>query len=137
MINDFSIEGTKIYNYYGSVGKATLKHKSIALSPCANYNKLDLNNILECIYCGNCYYEIILENGDKISNFNDNFNIINDTDKLNTSIDYDIIFYDYVPKIDDLFAYLFDENSLYRIVRLSDKVIVNDYFRCNKILVKK
>ena len=36
--------------------------------------------------------------------------------------DYEILFYDFVPKIDDLFCYLFDEDSHFRL-RLKKMII--------------
>ena len=50
---------------------------------------------------------------------------------------HEILFYDYVPKIDDLFCYLFTDESRFRIVRTSDNYVMNDHAKLGRQFKKK
>lgn len=111
-------EKNKIYE--GMVGKAKFERKMI--DPCVYYDAFGLCGISECLYCENCCYKITLENEEAISNIDKDLSQIENKDSLN--YDLEIIFYDYIPDIDDLFGYLFDDESHYKIVRTEDNVVM-------------
>lgn len=119
-----------------AVGKALLQYRVGIKDHCAAYDPFGLCNIKECLYCENCYYKITLENGDAISNSNVDLNTLDNNTRGFTDDDHEILFYDYVPNIDNLFNYLFSDDSEYRIVRLSDNIVMNDYVKSKKQLIK-
>jgi len=122
------------YNYDGVVGKALLEYRVGIHDCCAAYDPFGLCNIMECLYCENCYYKITMENGESISNCgNIDLNTLNNNSRGFEDDDHEILFYDYVPKTDDLFSYLFDEESQFRIVRTSDHLVMNDYVKTKKL----
>ena len=88
-------------------GKALLRYKTN--EPC---------NILECLYCEDSTYEIILESGNGIKNGQENIE--------SSSFDHEILFYDIIPTEEELFSYLFDENSRYKIIRKIDNAEIID-----------
>ena len=129
-LNDLiSINGIEL------LGKALLKLKTENLNDCSNCNNSELNDILECLYCINSSYEIILENGNGIK--------MNEIDKNSNYKEYDILFYDIIPNETELFSYLFDDESRYKIIRKIDNVeLFNTTSKIrtnsiNKELVKK
>ncbi len=105
------------------LGKALLRYKT-ETNDFSNYDGLDSCNILEYLYCENSAYEIILESGDgiKIGEI-DRESYPNDDRKV---IDCEIQFYDVIPTVEELFAYLFDEESRYKIIRKKDNVELVD-----------
>ncbi len=126
------IDDTKTsYDYTGVVGKALLQYRTGVKDFCASFC-----NIMECLYCDNCYYKITMENGDAISNTNVDLSTLDDSSRGFEDDNHEILFYDYVPKIDDLFSYLFDENSKFKVLRLSDNMVTNDYTKKQNKLVK-
>ena len=118
-----TMAGEKLKSYDGVVGKAKFERKMI--EPCAYLDPFGGCRISECLYCENCCYKITKGNGQAISNVGRKFNSIENNDDLND--DHEILFYDYVPYIDDLFSYLFDDDSQYRIVRLTDNIVMSDH----------
>ena len=131
-------ESKKPFNYEGVVGKALLEYRVGINDHCASYDPFGLCNIMECLYCDNCYYKITMENGESISNCGDiDLNTLNNNSRGFEDDDHEILFYDYVPKTDDLFSYLFDENSEFKVLRLSDNMVMNDYVNRPKKLVKE
>lgn len=88
-------------------GKALLRYKTN--EPC---------NILECLYCEDSTYEIILESGNGIKKGQENID--------SYSFDHEILFYDIIPTEEELFSYLFDENSRYKIIRRTDNAEIID-----------
>jgi hypothetical protein len=74
-----------------------------------------------------------MENGESISNTDVDLNTVDNNSRGFEDDNHEIFFYDYVPKIDDLFSYLFDEKSQFRVVRTSDHLIMNDYVRTKKL----
>ena len=125
------------YDYDGVVGKDLLEYRTGIKNHCAFYDPFGLCNIMECLYCENCYYKITMESGESISNSDVDLNTLDNSSKGFEDDNHEILFYDYVPKIDDLFSYLFDEKSEFRILRTSDNMITNDYVKTKKKLVKK
>lgn len=114
-------------DYEGVVGKAILKHRTEINDYCASYDPFGLCNILECLYCENAVYQIILENGEGIINSEKDLNLYpNDHSNGMIDDDHEILFYDYVPTADNLYSYLFSEDSKYKIIRKSDNVIMVD-----------
>lgn len=129
-------ESKKTFNYEGVVGKALLEYRVGINDHCASYDPFGLCNIMECLYCENCYYKITMENGESISNCGDiDLNTLNNNSRGFEDDDHEILFYDYVPSIDNLFSYLFDENSQFKVLRTSDNLVMND-FVIQKKLVK-
>ena len=120
-------------DYDGVVGKALLTYRTCINEICTK----PMCTIDKCLYCDNCYYNITLENGDVLSNSEADLSKINNYDKGIDDDDHEILFYDHVPLVDDLFGYLFDDNSQFRIVRKEDKVIVYDHVSSYKKMVKK
>ena len=130
-------ESKKPFNYEGVVGKALLEYRVGINDHCASYDPFGLCNIMECLYCDNCYYKITMENGESISNTDVDINTLNNSTRGFEDNNHEILFYDYVPKTDDLFSYLFDENSEFKVLRLSDNMVMNDYVNRPKKLVKE
>ena len=130
-------ESKKPFNYEGVVGKALLECRVGINDHCASYDPFGLCNIMECLYCDNCYYKITMENGESISNTDVDINTLNNSTRGFEDDNHEILFYDYVPKTDDLFSYLFDENSEFKVLRLSDNMVMNDYVNRPKKLVKE
>ena len=130
-------ESKKPFNYEGVVGKALLEYRDGINDHCASYDPFGHCNIMECLYCDNCYYKITMENGESITNTDVDLNTLNNYTRGFEDDNHEILFYDYVPKTDDLFSYLFDENSEFTVLRLSDNVVMNDYVNRPKKLVKE
>ena len=130
-------ESKKPFNYEGVVGKALLEYRVGINNPCASYDPFGHCNIMECLYCDNCYYKITMENGESIFSADVDLNTLNNSTRGFEDDNHEILFYDYVPKIDDLFSYLFDENSKFKVLRLSDNMVMNDYVNRPKKLVKE
>jgi len=122
--------GKKLKSYEGVVGQAKIERKMI--DPCVYYDPFGLCRVSECLYCENCCYKITKENGQAISNVGRKFNSVKNEDDLND--DHAILFYDYVPYIDDLFSYIFDEDSRFRIVRLTDNIVMSDQTKIVKLV---
>lgn len=131
------IEGNILNSYDGVVGKATLEYRTGIKKLCVHYDPFGLCNIIECLYCENCYYNITIENGEVLSNSNIELSAINDNYKEFEDDTHEILFYDYVPDINNLFNYLFSEESQFRIVRTRDKIVMNDHVKSQKKFVKK
>ena len=89
------------------------------------------------IYCGNCYYKITLDNGEAIANSNVKLKNFDDKSRGFIDDDYEIFFYDFVPEVDDLFGYLFDDNSQFRMIRKCDSIVMVDNVQSRKKLLKK
>ena len=137
-MNKITIEKSKKpFNYEGVVGKALLEYRVGINDHCALYDPFGLCNIMECLYCDNCYYKITMENGESISNTDVDINTLNNSTRGFEDNNHEILFYDYVLKTDDLFSYLFDENSEFKVLRLSDNMVMNDYVNRPKKLVKE
>ena len=130
-------ESKKPFNYEGVVGKALLEYRVGINDHCASYDPFGHCNIMECLYCDNCYYKITMENGESIFSADVDLNTLNNSTRGFEDDNHEILFYDYVPKIDDLFSYLFDENSKFKVLRLSDNMVMNDYVNRPKKLVKE
>ena len=131
------IDDTKTsYDYTNVVGKALLQYRTGVKDFCASYDPFGLCNIMECLYCDNCYYKITMENGELITNTDVDLNTLNNSTRGFEDDNHEILFYDYVPKIDNLFSYLFDENSEFKVLRLSDNMVMNDYTKKQNKLVK-
>ncbi|MBQ6498251.1 MAG: hypothetical protein IJI58_06000 [Bacilli bacterium] len=82
------------------------------------YKKNESCDILECLYCENSAYEIILESGNGIKNGQEDIN--------SYPFDHEILFYDIIPTEGELFSYLFDEHSRYKIIRKVDNAEIID-----------
>ncbi len=128
----YSFSSVSLPNYDGVVGKALLEYRTCINEVCS---KPDCN-ILDCLYCGNCYYRITLENGDVLANSEVDLSTIDNYSKGFEDNDHEILFYDHVPEVDNLFSYLFDDNSQFRIVRTEDRTVMYDHTGTNKKLVK-
>ena len=125
------------FDYTGVVGKALLEYRVGIKDHCAAYDPFGLCNIMECLYCENCCYKITIENGEAIANSDVDLSTLDNSTRGFEDDDHEILFYDYVPEIDDLFSYLFDENSEFKVLRTSDNIVMNDYVKNIKRLVKK
>lgn len=130
---EFSIlEDLSCYNdrvdadYFGSVGSAIIEHRTGIKDCCAHYDPFGMCSILDCLTCENCCYKITLENGEAIANSNTDLSTITESGTGFSDDDYAIYFYDQVPDIDNLFNYLFSDESKYRLVRTSDEEIMGD-----------
>lgn len=108
-------------NYDGVVGKALLERRTGINGTCRKYEC----SVMDCLYCDNCYYRITLDNGETIA-YSVKLKEINDENRELFTDDYEILFYDFVPKIDDLFCYLFDEDSHFRLVKKNDNIRLVD-----------
>ena len=120
------VSGKPLKNNNGVKGKAFLEVRSCINDTCSAYDPFGLCNVMECLKCENAYYKITLEDGSIVSNNEEAFE--------NTNIkvgfkedDHNILFYDYVPTKDELLDYLDDKKSQYRVVRLFDNMVMNDY----------
>ena len=120
------VSGKPLKNNNGVKGKAYLEVRSCINDACSAYDSSGLCNVMQCLKCENAYYKITLEDGSIVSNNEEAFE--------NTNIkvgfkedDHDILFYDYVPTKDELLDYLDDKKSQYRVVRLFDNMVMNDY----------
>lgn len=94
--------------------KALFRYKKGIHNDCSN----KLCDILECLYCENSAYEIILESGNGIKNGQEDIN--------SYPFDHEILFYDIIPTEGELFSYLFDEHSRYKIIRKVDNAEIID-----------
>ena len=92
--------------------RALFRYKQ--LNDCSN----ETCDILKCLYCENGAYEIILESGNGIKNGQEKIE--------SSSFDHEILFYDIIPTEEELFSYLFDENSRYKIIRKIDNAEIID-----------
>lgn len=101
MSKNFIDEERIPFNYEGVVGKALLEYRTGVNNHCASYDPFGLCNIMECLYCDNCYYKITMENGEAISNTDVDFNTIIVNSRGFDDDNHEILFYDYVPEIDD------------------------------------
>ena len=105
------------------VGKALFQTRIGINNHCSKYHLFGgLCDMDKCLYCENCYYRITLETGEAISN------TVIDYDKLEKACigsdrTKEILFYDRVPKIDDLFNYEFDDNSQYSFKNIDKKKV--------------
>ncbi len=120
-------------DYDGVVGKALLSYRTCINEICTK----PMCTIDKCLYCDNCYYKITMENGESIFSADVDLNTLNNSTRGFEDDNHEILFYDYVPKTDDLFSYLFDENSEFKVLRLSDNMVMNDYVNRPKKLVKE
>ena len=129
-----SIKYFKKEEYKNVKGKALLEYRVGINNHCAKLDPVGLCNIKECLYCPNCYYKITLENGEAISNTDIDLHTLDNNTRGFEDDNHEILFYDYVPEIVNLFSYLFDDNSEYKIVRTTDNMVMNDYVKKTKIL---
>lgn len=114
-------------DYTGVVGKARLIHRTEIVDSCASYDPLGLCNILECLYCENCAYSIELESGNGIIKSDKKIEEYSKEHPSGmTDEEHEILFYDKVPSEEELFQYLFEEESKYKIIRKNDNVIMVD-----------
>lgn len=107
-------------------GKALLRYRTGVLNDCFNYDKLESCNILECLYCENSVYEIMLESGNGIKKGERDIESYHNDHTKNIDNEYEIWFYDIIPTEDELFSYLFDEESRYKIIRKVDNEEIVD-----------
>ena len=135
MNND--VIGKVLNNYDGVLGKALLERRTGVNGSCNQYDSLGLCSIMDCLYCENCYYKITLDTGEAIANSNVELKEIDDKSRGLMDDDYEIFFYDFVPEVDDLFGYLFDDNSQFRMIRKCDSIVMVDNVQSRKKLLKK
>ena len=124
-------------NTNDAVGRALLQYRTGIVDHCGAYDPFGLCHTDECLYCENCIYRITLENGEALSN-----DTVIEFDKLEKACigsgrTQEILFYDYVPKIEDLFNYLFDDNSHYTFKSASEEIIAKYYPKNEKVLLKQ
>lgn len=103
----------------GNPKTATLEIKRMIKNNCAMYDPFGLCTINDCLQCENSSYKIVFDNGIclKTNEFDD---VQKDAEKY---------FLEFQDKIDkDIFEYLVDGNSDYRITRVKDDVVL----RCTK-----
>ncbi len=108
--------------YDDAIGDALFEVKKESSYSCGD--------ILSYLYCGKCYYKILYSEYEGIM-----FNNLDDEKNI-TLEQYEILFYDIVPEVDQIYSYLFDDQSSYRIVRFSDGQVVLDHkiIEKNKVL---
>ncbi len=105
-----------------ALGEVLLEHRTEKEGPCSTFDPFGSCNIMDCLYCPNSDFKISYPNGDRLFTEDD----IDSISKKYLDDDHVIIFYDRIPSIDELYAYLFDEESQFKIIRLSDnRVMVN------------
>ncbi len=132
----YNISGETLKNYDCVVGKALLEYRTGVNELCSQIDSLGLCNIMDCLYCNNCYYKITLENGEAIANTDVDLKSLDNKRRGFEDVDHEILFYDYVPDIDDLFGYLFDDNSQFKIVRKNDNMVMVDKKKPEKRIVR-
>ena len=125
------------FNYEGVVGKALLEYRVGVNGYCSEYDPFGVCNIMQCLYCDNCYYRITMENGDILSNSDVDLNTLDNKTRGFEDDNHEILFYDYVPDVNNLISYLFDENSQFKILRISDNMVMNDYVKTKELVKKK
>lgn len=120
------------------LGNAILIRRTEIKDLCSNYDNYDVCNVIDCLYCDNCNYMIFLEEFKGIIKSLKSLYYY-PKEHLNGIIDHDheILFYDEVPSEEDLFNYLFDEDSRFKIVRKSDNKIIVDTTKNADVAVKK
>lgn len=135
-VNKMYIAGFPIPDFNGVKGRAKLEYRTCVKSACSIYDPYGLCTISNCLYCENCYYKITLENGEVLANTEVDLDTVDSYGKGSDVDDNEILFYDYVPEVDDLFSYLFDDDSKYRIIRKEDNVITYDHVYSTKKMIK-
>ena len=134
MANNYFYDDT--YNFVGVVGKALLQYRSGINNHCASYDPFGLDNIMQCLYCDNCYYKITMENGEFITNTNVDLNGFPTDSRGFEEDDHIILFYDYVPKTEDLFNYLFSDSSEFKVVRTCDTHVMYNRAKTKELVPK-
>ena len=99
-------------------GRALLRFRTGVLNDCLDCDKLESCSIIDCLYCENSAYEIMLESGNGIKK--------GEMDIESDFYNHEMLFYDMVPTEEDLFLYLFDEESRYKIIRKIDNAEIVD-----------
>ncbi len=117
----------------GRLGSALLEVTNGIKVPCAYYDPFGLCKMIECLYCDNCQFKITYKNGDAIATF-DNIVYLK---RLVENTNYEIVFYDRIPSIDEVYSYMFDEESKYKIIRKEDNCVMVDKTYKPKEYVKK
>lgn len=99
----------------GVAQTAILEIKSQILNGCATYDPIGLCTINDCFQCENCAYRMTFDNG-----------VIVETDDFDKfSIESERYLLEFLTPIGkDIYGYLTDDNSDYRITRLSDNVVL-------------
>lgn len=110
------------------VGEVLLQIRTNKLRPCTYYSPFGLCRTLECLYCENCDFMITYPNSEAIAT---NDNLRKEMQHV-TDDDFEILFYDRLPDIDELYSYLFSDDSQFRIVRLSDSEVMVDHVNKHK-----
>lgn len=129
----------KKIDYSDAVGKASLVYRTEIKDTCSAYDPFELCDILECLYCDNSAYAITLESGSGIVKSEKDLYSYPDEHQGLIDHDHEILFYDRVPLAEELYDYLFDEESKYKIIRKSDNEVMVDTTkrRVEKDSVKK
>ena len=96
-----------------------LKVKREVNGGCSNYQEGNRCNILGCLECDNNVVRIIFPDGRQIGD-NDYYKVHSEEEK------YLIVFFDKIPKRQDMEEYLLNIESDYQLVRLSDGIIMRD-----------
>lgn len=114
-------------DYTDVLGRAIIINRTEIKDKCSNYSKFDSCNILDCLYCDNCNYMILLaEYNGIIKSLKSLYSY--PKEHLNGLIDNDheLLFYDRIPQDNELYDYLFDQESKYIIIRKIDNEIIVD-----------
>lgn len=135
-MSNVNMSGKELENYDGVLGLAFLEHISGINSHCVTHAKHRQCDIMNCLYCNNSYFKIALQNGDVI--VSPGVELSKDIKEKVEADDYDyeILFYDFVPNVDELYSYLFSNNSSFRFVRTWDNIIIIDHKAPYKTLAR-
>ena len=127
----------KLPDYPGALGKAVIEARTCINEPCSNINPFGTCNITDCLYCPNAKYRITYETGEELATDDNIYQYPYIHKGCLDDEDFIILFYDRIPPIDELYDYLFDDNSSYKIVRVSDNVVLNNTVKERKRELKK
>ena len=127
-----NISGEKLKSNGGIVGRALIERRTGVNKSCP---QVDICGVMDCLYCNNCCYKITLENEESISNSDVDLKSLDNKSRGFEDQDCEILFYDFIPEIDALYGYLFDESSQFRIIRKSDNIVFVDKVKPVKKLV--
>lgn len=99
----------------GNPKTAILLLKVERKSSCSSYNPFGMCTILDCLQCENSVYKIVFDNDICLET--------SDFDEVENKIEkYYLEFQDEINR--DIFEYLIDNNSNYRIIRVEDNMVL-------------
>ena len=96
--------------------------------PCSYYDQFGICSVLDCLCCDNSYFKISFKNTESIV-FNGEEKSL---DRFSLDDTYEILFFDRVPNIEELYSYIYDDDSEYIIINKDTKLVVVDKLKKNK-----